>query len=294
MLFRADRDFTQLADDRRIALIIGVHGHSAIAEHGFRARGGDGDIVTLLAQHDIPVLVLFDIGIGLAAGERVFEVPHMAVDFDILDLEVGNRRLELGIPVHQPLAAIHQALIVELDEDLHHGGLHLVVLGVFLTHGETLARPVTGGTEAAQLGHDLPTAFLFPLPDALEESLPPHIPAGWFLPLGQLSLDHHLRGDACMVGTGLPEHAVAEHALIAGQHILQRIVERVADMQAARHIGRRNDDTERVGVRVVLRLEGPGFFPVRIDAGFGLCRIEGLVHHDTRISKGHQLSRRCP
>jgi hypothetical protein len=38
----------------------------------------------------------------------------MAVDFDILDLEVGNRGFELRVPVDQPLVLVDQAFLVEL------------------------------------------------------------------------------------------------------------------------------------------------------------------------------------
>ena len=48
-------------------------------------------------------------------------MPHMAVNFDVLDLEIGNRGLEMRVPVHQPLAAVDQALFIHLDKDLDHG-----------------------------------------------------------------------------------------------------------------------------------------------------------------------------
>jgi hypothetical protein len=54
MLLRADRDFAQLADDRRIALVGRVHGHRAVAQHGFGPGRGDGDVVARLAQVTFP------------------------------------------------------------------------------------------------------------------------------------------------------------------------------------------------------------------------------------------------
>ena len=65
------------------------------------------------------------------------------------------------------------------------------------------------------------------------------------LPLHQLALDHHLRGDAGVVGARLPQHVLAAHALEAAQHVLQRVVERVPHVQRARHVGRRDDDASR-------------------------------------------------
>ena len=45
-----------------------------------------------------------------------------------------------------------------------------------------------------------------------------------------------------MVGARLPQHVLAAHALETAENVLQRIVERVAHMQRAGDVGRRNDD----------------------------------------------------
>ena len=52
----------------------------------------------------------------------------------------------------------------------------------------------------------VPPDLRLPLPDALEELLAPHLAAAGLLALHQLPLDHHLRGDAGMVGARLPQH----------------------------------------------------------------------------------------
>src|SRR3546814_11445618 len=44
MRLRPDRDLAQLADDRRVARVRRMHRHRAVAEHGFGAGGGDGDV----------------------------------------------------------------------------------------------------------------------------------------------------------------------------------------------------------------------------------------------------------
>ena len=67
------------------------------------------------------------------------------------------------------------------------------------------------------------------------------------LALHQLALDHHLGGDAGVVHARLPQHVLAAHALEADENVLQRVVERVAHMQRAGDVGRRNDDGERLG-----------------------------------------------
>ncbi len=70
----------------------------------------------------------------------------------------------------------------------------------------------------------------------------PIVAAVGLLALGKLALDHHLRGDAGMVHARLPQHVLAAHALEADQNVLQRVVERVAHMQRAGDVRRRNDD----------------------------------------------------
>ena len=122
MFLGADRDFAELADDRLVAFVARMHRNRAVAEHRFGARGGDGDIVArLLFERDIAIGVALDISIGFAARERIFEVPHMAVHFARFDLEVGDRGLEMRVPVDEALVAVEQALIVEIDEHLDDG-----------------------------------------------------------------------------------------------------------------------------------------------------------------------------
>ena len=69
-----------------------------------------------------------------------------------------------------------------------------------------------------------------------------HVAAAGLLALHQLALDHHLGGDAGMVGARLPQHVAAAHALEAAQHVLQRVVERVAHVQRAGDVRRRDHD----------------------------------------------------
>ena len=95
----------------------------------------------------------------------------------------------------------------------------------------------------------------------------------------------HLGGDAGMVGAGLPQHVVALHAAPADQHVLQRVVERVAHMQAARDVGRRDDDAVRRLGQFRMRLERAGAFPLRVPAGFDLLGVVGLVEHSEPYNK---------
>jgi hypothetical protein len=111
------------ADEVGIALVLGVDGDRGVAEHRLGPGGGDGD--------DACRVVL----------QRVVEMPEMAVDLDRLGLEVGDRRLQLDVPVDQPLVLVDQAFLVELDEGAGDG------LGQALVHGEALAAPVRRGAQ---------------------------------------------------------------------------------------------------------------------------------------------------
>ena len=66
--------------------------------------------------------------------------------------------------------------------------------------------------------------------------------------LVELALDHHLGGDPGMVGADHPQRILALHPRVADQDVLQRVVERMADVEAAGDVGRRHDDRERLGV----------------------------------------------
>ncbi len=206
----------------------------------------------------------------------------MPVHLPRLDLEVGDRRMELGIPVDEPLVAIDQPLAVEIDEDLAHR------MAEALVHGEALARPVGGGAEPAQLGDDGAARVALPFPDLVDELGPadgPHIGAGAgtgehdALAL-QLALDHGLGGDPGMVRARLPQHVAAAHALIAHQHVLQREGQRMAHVQDAGHIRRRHHDGEgnRRGQGVAGEIAAA--LPAGVMPGLDLGRVERLFEHE--------------
>ena len=133
-------------------------------------------------------------------------MPEIAVDLDLLDLEVGNRGEQLGVPVDQPLVLVDQPLLVERDEHFEHG------LGQALVHCKALSAPVGRGAKPLQLVEDHAAGFGFPLPDLVDELFPREV-AAMDLLLHQLPFDHHLRGDAGVIHAGLPQHVLASHAL---------------------------------------------------------------------------------
>ncbi len=201
-----------------------MHSDGGIAEHGLGPRGRHGDENAVLAL------------------DRILEVPQLPLHLDLLHFEVGDCSEQFGVPVDQPLVLVDEALAIKLDEDLEHRAREALV------HGEALARPVARGPQPLQLIGDGAARFRLPGPHPLQELLTPERAPARLLALHQLALDHHLGGDAGVIGAGLPEHIASAHALEAGQHVLQRIVERMPHVQRAGDVGRRDDDAERLGI----------------------------------------------
>ncbi len=155
------------------------------------------------------------------------------------------------MPVHQALGAIDQAPLVQLDEDLGHRAHHLVVRRAALAHGELFAGEIRRGAEALELIHDGAAALGLPFPHALDEGVAAHGAAVHLL-FGKLALDDHLGGNAGMVGARLPEHVLLQHAVEADQDVLDRVVERVPDMERSVTLG---------GGMTMVNVSAPGAAP---------------------------------
>ena len=95
----------------------------------------------------------------------VADVVHRAGLVLVLDLVVGEGRAAGGAPVDQVLALVHEAPLVERDEDLAHR------LGQALVEGEALAAPVAGGAYLLELLLDDVVVLVGDLPGLLDEFL---------------------------------------------------------------------------------------------------------------------------
>ena len=250
------RQFDELADQRLVALVVRVNSDGGIAEHGFRTGGGNDQVIVALG------------GLG-AIGQRILEVPQEAFLVVVFHFEVGNRRVQLSVPVDQTLAAVDQAVFMQAHEGFFYG------FGQAVVHGEALAAPVYGRTQATDLTADIAAGLVLPFPDFLQEFLATQVVtvlAGGF----QLAFHQHLGGDTGVVGARLPQGVATLHAAEADQRIHDRIVEAMAHVQAASDVRWRNHD----GVRVARTLWGeivlglPGVVPGSFDS-VGLI---GLIH----------------
>ena len=162
-------------------------------------------------------------------------MPQEAVFLFALHFQVAHRAHQHRVPVDQALAAVNQALFIELDKCLGHRARQLGV------HGEVLAAPVHRVTHAAHLCGDGLAAFLFPLPHLGDKGLSPQVMPANTLGL-QLPLHHDLGGNAGVVGARYPDRVGAQHAVVAGKRIHDGLVERVPHVQRASHIGWRQLD----------------------------------------------------
>ena len=205
------------ADELLLVVVLRRNGHTSVAQHGFGARGG---------HHD--VLLAID---GL--GQRVAQVPQMAVLFLVLGLVVGDGGGAVRAPVHDALAAVDQPVMVPVAKHLAN------CRGVVWIHREVGVGEVDGAAHALDLLDDVPTVLARPIPARLDELLAADLTARdafarkFFVHLG-------LGGDAGVVGAKHPASGHAAHAVHADQRVLDGIVERMAHVQHARDVGRRD------------------------------------------------------
>src|SRR5262249_18729745 len=156
--------------------VAGADGERSVAEHRFRARGGDGNRAA-------------------AVGARVADVPEVRGQLAVLHLQVGDDGLAGGAPVHHPLAAVDPAALVAADE----GGEPGAVVG--MSGGGAGAGPVVGAADRLELLEDGAAVLARPLPGALQIPLAAQVPAA--LPfLAEGCLDLHRGADAGVVRAG--------------------------------------------------------------------------------------------
>lgn len=233
-----------------VSLVLRVHRHRRVPQKGLGPRGG---------HHHL----------ARAVGEGVADVPELAVPVLVLHLDVGEGRVAPAAPVDEALAAVDESSLIELDEGGGHG------LGAGLVHGEAGPPPVQGAAELAHLHEDRVAGFLPPRPHPRQEVLPPQVVAGLAFFLQEL-LDDVLGGDAAVVGPRQPKGVVARHAAPADQHVLEGVVQGVAHVEGARHVGRRQDDGVGAALGVRRGLEEPGLLPAVVEVRFrGLGIVKG-------------------
>ena len=199
----------------------------------------------------------------------ILEVIEFSGLRQFLDFEIGKHGLILRTPVNDPVAAIDHSLFVQPHEHFAHRARQILV------HRELLARPVDRSAFATHLHGDLSARFVFPLPNALDKLLAPEIVPR--LPfLLQRARDHQLRRDAGVVHPRQPKRAIPTHSLVPRHHIHHRVLQRMAHVQRAGNVWRRNHDGEyrRLRIAIYLRREIAILLPPLIVV---LLRLFGVV-----------------
>ena len=176
--FRRQRADHVLADEMRVARVLGIHRHGGVRRDGFRPGGGN---------RQPRVRFLRDLHL------EIIHEAFLRLHFHFLIREGGLRH---RAPVHHALSAINQTLLVQFHEHL------LDAAGIFRVHGEPFARPVARATKLLELVDDDVAVLFLPHPHALEEFLAPEVVARLLLLLLKLLFHHHLGGDARVVGAG--------------------------------------------------------------------------------------------
>jgi hypothetical protein len=261
-----ERQRDVLADEPAVALVVGIDRDRDVTQHRFRTCGCDDDLAA-------------------AVGERIADLPELALLLLALHFQVGHRGAEHGIPIHEALAAIDEAVLVQAHERLEHRS------GKSRVHREPLARPVRRRAEPAHLARDRVARFLLPRPHALDERFAAQVAPRLAFDR-ELLLDHDLGGDTGVVGAHLPQRVVAAHAVIADQHVHQRLLKRVAHVQRTRHVRRRQLDAIRGRVVAHRCAKVPAGFPKRVPLRFDGGRLEALgeVHEPARKAREKLLT----
>ena len=208
-----------LAHEGGLLGILRRDGNARVAEHGLGARGGDDDVVLAVDR----------------LGQRVAQVPQMALLVLVLGLVVRDSGGAVGAPVDDALTAIDQAVMVPVAEDLAHG------LGVVLVHSKALVIEVDGAAHALDLLDDDAAVLVGPIPASVDKLVAADLQAADALTL-ELLVDLSLRGDTGVVGTQHPARGLAAHAGHTDDGVLDGVVGGVTHVEFAGHVGRRNGD----------------------------------------------------
>ena len=214
-----DGEFDGLTHKGGLLGILRGNGDACVAEHGLGARGSDDDVVLAVDRF----------------GQRVAQVPQVALLVLIFGLVVRDGSGAVGAPVNDTLATVDQAVVVPIAEDLAHG------LCVILVHGEALVVEVDGAAHALDLLDDDAAVLVGPVPAGVDKLVATDLQAADALAL-ELLVDLGLRGDTGVVGAEHPARGLAAHAGHADNGVLNGVVGSVAHVELAGHVGRRNGD----------------------------------------------------
>ena len=106
--------------------------------------------------------------------------------------------------------------------------------------------------------------LVLPDPDSVDELFAAQVMPALFFFLQQPLFDDGLRGDTGMVGARHPQGVVPLHPLEANEDVLQRVVQRVPQVQGPGNVRWRNDNRVRLARGIGLAMKISPFLPKRI------------------------------
>ena len=208
-----------LAVKMQVPFIFGVHRNRSIAQHCFRTSGRNNQEF-------------------IRPYYRVAHMPQTALGIFVDHFQVTQRRVATWAPVHHVLPAIDQIFFIQPNKDFANR------TGKACVHGEPAASPIHRIADLPHLRFNASPRLFFPLPNLFLKLNATQLMTGDAL-FGQLPFHHHLRGNACVVHTWRPQRVVSAHAIPTDNHVHQRVVQHVSDVQCPGHIGRRNGNGKR-------------------------------------------------
>ena len=208
-----------LAHEGGLLGVLRGDGDARVAEHGLGARGGNDDVILAVDR----------------LGQRVAQVPQVALLVLIFGLVVRDGGGAVGAPVDDALAAVDQTVVVPVAKDLAYG------LRVVLVHGKALVIKVDGAAHTLDLLDDDAAVLVGPVPAGVDKLVTANLQAADALAL-ELLVDLGLRSDTGVVGAEHPARGLAAHAGHADDGVLNGVVGGVTHVELAGHIGRRNGD----------------------------------------------------
>ena len=171
---------------------------------------------------------------------------------------------------------------MQANKHFLHGFVEAIV------HGEAFGVPIDRVTQATHLLSNGAAGFFFPFPDFFEEVFTAHGVTIRLVLCSEFALNHHLRGDTGVVSTDLPQGFFALHALVAGEGVLNSVLERVTHVQRAGDIRWWNHDgVTFAGQPVLIRLEVAFLFPLFVPGLFNCAGFIGLIHYSLLLTCWH-------
>ncbi len=168
-------------------------------------------------------------------------------------------------------ALVNDAIVIPVGEYAANAA------GVIGVKREMLIIVIARAAHALDLAYDGSTVLLAPFPALVNKRLAPNFKARNALVV-ELFINLRLRGDARMVGSQNPTRGTPLHARVTYARVLDGVVERVAHMQHAGDIGRRNNN----GVGMIFEVS-PAFAASEVTVVLPCIEQHGLVSREIVI-----------